>query len=172
MKRRMLTIFLLHLVALIFIGFAYYSTAQSRPFGGAPVGAITPGAIAVDRGPLGSPKPGSEPPPYLSALPLANEIPSPLKMGPEEIGVGTKKFHRPGLGGIRLDWCAGPGPHRGCGPPAAQLFCQHQGYSRAVSMVEEQGVGLGEQTRRIASNTSCRGPDCSGFLAITCSNSK
>lgn len=148
MKRRIVAIFFLHLFALLFIGLAY-STAHSRPFG--------------------APEPGSEPPPYLAALPLANKMPPPTNPGPEEIGVGTKKFHRPGVEGIRLDWCAGPGPHAGCGPPAAQMFCQWQGYSRAVSMVEEQGVGLAEQTRRIASNTSCHDPDCSGFLAITCS---
>lgn len=146
MAKRFFSILVLHLLALAFITLAY-SRAESRPFGRQ-----------------------AETPPYLQALPLARELPPAIKENAPEIGMGTKKFHRPGVEGYRLDWCAS-GAHQGCGPPAAQMFCQWQGYSRAVSMVEEQGVGLVEPTRRIASNRQCLGPDCSGFLSITCTKS-
>jgi hypothetical protein len=149
MAKRALLILALLVFALILIGSAY-SEVQSRPYGR-------------------KAEPG--PPPYVQALPNAEELPPPGKQAPAEVGLGTRRFIRPGVAGVRLDWCAGPGPNRGCGPPAAQLFCQNEGYSRAVSMVEEQGVGLAEQTRRIAENRACRGPNCSGFLSITCTKS-
>src|SRR5262245_55153913 len=136
MAKRAFLILALLLLALVLIG-SSYSEVQSRPFG--------------------SNKPA--PPPYVQSLPSAEQLPPPGKMPPAEIGLGTVRFTRPGLDGMRLDWCAGPGPNRGCGPPAAQLFCQSQGFSRAVSLVEEQGVGLTEPTRRISANQTCRGPN-------------
>lgn len=147
MSKRALVILALLGLALVFMASAY-SEAESRPYN----------------------RRGSEPqpPPYVQALPSAERLPAANKMPPAELGISTRRFVRPGVAGIRLDWCAGPGPNRGCGPPAAQMFCQNEGYSRAVSMVEEQGVGLVEQTRRIGANQACKGPNCSGFLSIIC----
>jgi hypothetical protein len=154
MAIRALTILTLLILALLFIGSAY-SEVQSRPYG------QLPAPVQDD----------AHAPPYLSALPLAAPLPAPTKKQQSEIGVGTKRFVRPGVEGVRLDWCVGPGQNRGCGPPAAQLFCQNQGYSRAVSMVEEQGVGLAEPTKQIGSHQTCKGPNCSGFLSLTCTKS-
>lgn len=161
MTKRFLTIFAIHTLALLAMMLAY-SHAESRPFNAE--------AVIVTRHP---PMPReAEPPPSLPSLPEAGELPPPAKPGRPETGLGTRKFVRPGVAGYRLDWCAGPGNDAGCGPPAAQLFCQWEGYNRAVSMVEEQGVGLVEPTRRMASNTQCRGPNCSGFLSITCTKQR
>ena len=162
MAKRLITIITLHFLALLFMTVSY-ARVEGRPFG------AEGGARYISNPPLpNDEKP--QPPPYLPSLPQAGEIPPPLINARPATGVGTKKFVRPGVEGFRLDWCAGPGNNLGCGPTAAQLFCQYKGFSRAVSMVEEQGVGLTEPTRRIASNTACTGPDCSGFLSLTCTN--
>ncbi len=79
----------------------------------------------------------------------------------------TRTFERPTVNDVRLDWCKHLGSQ--CGAPAADLFCQQQGYSKAVRFMIEPGIGaFGVPTVLFGDGRICRSPLCSGFLAITC----
>jgi hypothetical protein len=79
----------------------------------------------------------------------------------------TQTFNTPTINGVRLDWCRHFGTQ--CGEPAANLFCQRQGFTRAVRFSIDPGIGrTGVPTVILADGQLCRAAICSGFRAITC----
>lgn len=79
----------------------------------------------------------------------------------------TRTFETPTINGVRLDWCKHFASQ--CGAPAADLFCQQNGYTRATRFVIDPGIGaFGIPTVIFGDGRLCRAPICSGFRAITC----
>lgn len=79
----------------------------------------------------------------------------------------TRTFERPMINGVRLDWCRFFGSE--CGEPAAELFCQQKGYTRAVRFSIDPRIGAaGLPTVVFGEGRLCRADACSGFEAITC----
>ncbi|MEX3006917.1 hypothetical protein [Hoeflea sp. TYP-13] len=79
----------------------------------------------------------------------------------------TRTFSTPTINGVRLDWCKHWGSQ--CGAPAAELFCQQNGYARAVRFSIDPGLGaFGVPTVVFGDGRLCRAAICSGFRAITC----
>ncbi|MCP4319300.1 MAG: hypothetical protein GY789_25775 [Hyphomicrobiales bacterium] len=79
----------------------------------------------------------------------------------------TRTFNTPTINGVRLDWCKFFGSQ--CGEPAAELFCQQNGYTRAVRFSIDPGLGaFGVPTVVFGDGRLCRAAICSGFRAITC----
>lgn len=141
MLRRATLLFVLHLVAIMFMAFGYSRVAVSGEW---PIRMYDSGSpSSIESGTL---------PPQLHLEPY---------------GKSTRRFHRPYYLGSRLDWCAGPGA-RGCGPAAAYAYCNALGYHRPVSIVQERRIGDLSNTRQIGTDQLCSGPHCAGFLSITC----
>ncbi len=79
----------------------------------------------------------------------------------------TRTFEQPTINGVRVDWCKHLASQ--CGAPAADLYCQEQGYQRAVRFLIDPGIGaFGVPTVFFGDGRICRSPICSGFIAITC----
>lgn len=81
----------------------------------------------------------------------------------------SKTFVAPEIRGQRLDWCAHFAAD--CGKPAADLFCKENGFSAASAFSLAPNIGRsGVTTLVFGDGRLCRGPNCSGFRAITCTN--
>lgn len=79
----------------------------------------------------------------------------------------TTTFSEPGVHGYRLDWCAHFAAD--CGQPAADLFCQENGFTGAARFSMDPNIGgRGVSTLVFGDGRLCTGPTCSGFKAITC----
>lgn len=77
-----------------------------------------------------------------------------------------QRFRRPEFRGYRLDWCrvwAGE-----CGQPAAQAFCESEGYDRVVRFRIAENIGDRTPTRVIGSSQVCADRGCDGFRVIVC----
>ncbi|MDU9050394.1 MAG: hypothetical protein Q3M30_16235 [Candidatus Electrothrix sp. Rat3] len=75
-------------------------------------------------------------------------------------------FNMPAYRGYRLDWCMAFG--KGCGKPAADAFCQRQGFSKALDFVQDRGVNV--STMIISNNAICNPVHhrCDSFKVIRC----
>lgn len=78
----------------------------------------------------------------------------------------SKTFVTPFLNNYRLDWCKMF--EQGCGQPAAQMYCQKQGYA-AVENFQQQGA-LSVPTMTVGSHAVCdpKFHRCDGFSYIRC----
>jgi len=69
-----------------------------------------------------------------------------------------------GPAGRRLDFCLVWGAQ--CGQPAADAYCQKQGWEKASAWEPAQRVG---PTTILSGEQPCDDPSCDGFASITCS---
>lgn len=76
----------------------------------------------------------------------------------------TNVFDNPQVGGYGLDFCREWAAN--CGQPAADAFCQSQGYARALDF---KVVYDNQVTKVISSGQICNGPFCDRITQITCS---
>ena len=74
----------------------------------------------------------------------------------------VRNYFAPGVDGQRLDSCLTG--ERDCGKPAADAFCQAQGYENAILFQREPGI----LTRRLHSTERCEGAACMSFRQIKC----
>lgn len=74
----------------------------------------------------------------------------------------------PGYNGDRLDLCVDWGA--GCGEPAANKFCQVNGWAMASGYVVANDIGDSTPTRLIGTGAVCDQEFCDGFEEITCKN--
>ncbi len=84
---------------------------------------------------------------------------------PAMAGTETKSFNQPQFKGHLLDWCATWATD--CGKPAADMFCQKNGYEKATAFPKWNNPG--QSTRLIGSNQVCDEAECDGFTSIQCS---
>jgi hypothetical protein len=77
----------------------------------------------------------------------------------------VKTFVEPRYAEKRLDWCLQWSAN--CGKPAADFFCQYQGFKTAKAFAVDQAPG--ENTLVVGSNKVCEQPGCDSFASITCS---
>jgi PKD repeat protein len=75
-------------------------------------------------------------------------------------------FDDPMFGGYRVDLCLTWGTD--CGQPAADAFCEAEGYAQAQSFTIDYGLGELSPTSPIASTEVCDQAYCDGFASITC----
>jgi hypothetical protein len=94
------------------------------------------------------------------------EIPTADDRAHRPQGGRTVAFSRPTWNGMRLDWCVQP--RAGCGPWAAQSFCEAHGFRRVVQAVQEAEVGRYAHTSQIGTGLACAGSGCHGFARIVC----
>jgi hypothetical protein len=84
--------------------------------------------------------------------------------GPTDNSPLQKKFIRPMIDGVRLDWCKSFAEE--CGKPAADAFCMKMGYEEAKSY---GGPDMApNRTRCVGSREICNGSYCGGFHWIEC----
>jgi hypothetical protein len=84
---------------------------------------------------------------------------------PAMAGTETKSFNQPQYKGHLLDWCVTWATD--CGKPAADKFCQKNGYDSASAFPKWNNPG--QSTRLIGSNQVCDEDECDGFTTIQCS---
>lgn len=72
-------------------------------------------------------------------------------------------YSEPEVDGVRVDWCYGWS--KGCGKPAADAYCQSEGYAEAKEFDKAEGVG---PTRVLSTGQLCDDPTCDGFESLTC----
>jgi hypothetical protein len=77
-----------------------------------------------------------------------------------------KTFPKPKQGAYRVDWCYQWAAL--CGQPAADRFCQSKSFVNAQDFVEDVNIGSLTPTVVQATGQVCNGPDCDGFVYITC----
>jgi hypothetical protein len=75
---------------------------------------------------------------------------------------GPQTFQNPMSHGMRTDLCQ-TAVATGCGEPSANMWCQHKGYTRAVSY----NWTLGAPAWRQGEGTVCNGP-CGILTEVTC----
>jgi len=100
---------------------------------------------------------------------LKSSVPPPVQNNCCASGVkqaATQKFNYPRSGAHRLDWCREWAQN--CGKPAADAFCQGQGYAYATGFSQDPDIGIGQPTRIITSGQICNQGFCDGFRSITC----
>ena len=78
-------------------------------------------------------------------------------------------FQNPMIQGYRLDVCRVWGSE--CGKPAADAFCQRQGFGNATLFTVDNDIGAQSPTRVIATGQICNEGYCDGFKSITCASS-
>jgi hypothetical protein len=76
----------------------------------------------------------------------------------------VRNFFAPEVAGTRLDACLASGA---CGRPAADAFCQEQGYDRAMIFQRESFAA----TRALDSEKTCTG-SCTAFRQVKCITAK
>lgn len=75
-----------------------------------------------------------------------------------------REFVFPRFNDYRVDFCY---KHTwGCGAPAANSFCSHMGYLKAVHFEKECSV---QATKALGNQELCFGDECSAFKTIVCS---
>lgn len=77
-------------------------------------------------------------------------------------------FMKPKYNGKRLDICVNWGVD--CGQPAADAFCQMEGWAGAKSFAISEDIGASNPTRLIGTGAICDQDFCDGFTSITCAN--
>lgn len=75
----------------------------------------------------------------------------------------AQDFFRPSYQGQNVDWCLNWGS-RGCGQPAADAFCQMNGFAHAISFDGR----LMRPTALLGENRTCDSGFCKGFTRISC----
>jgi hypothetical protein len=83
---------------------------------------------------------------------------------PAMAGTETKSFNQPQYKGHLLDWCLTWATD--CGKPAADKFCQKNGYDAASAFPKWEDAG--QATRLIGSNQVCDEAMCDSFTSIQC----
>jgi hypothetical protein len=78
----------------------------------------------------------------------------------------SRIFPAPSVEGRRLDLCFVWGAQ--CGQPAADAFCQAQGFDAASVWEPENDIGAATPTIVLTGGAVCSHPDCDGFRTITC----
>jgi hypothetical protein len=68
--------------------------------------------------------------------------------------------------GNRLDWCLKWSED--CGRPAADAYCQAQGFVKALQFIPDRHIGSRSPTRLIGTGATCDLARCDGFRQITC----
>ena len=74
----------------------------------------------------------------------------------------ARNYFAPEIDGARLDACLAGAAH--CGKPAADAFCQAQGFDEALIFQRE----ILASTKRLGSDLVCEGGTCTGFRQIKC----
>ncbi|HKO09237.1 MAG TPA: TIR domain-containing protein [Alphaproteobacteria bacterium] len=91
-------------------------------------------------------------------------VPAPAAQPPASGGVpATRRFDNPMVEGMALDYCRLL--ERDCGKPAADAFCQSQGFAASIDFTPQFHA---PPTRVIASGQVCDKPICARMVAITC----
>ena len=72
------------------------------------------------------------------------------------------------VGGERLDLCLYWAAD--CGKPAADKFCELNGWTNSASHVVANNIGAVASTRLIGTDAVCDQDFCDGFKSITCEN--
>jgi hypothetical protein len=78
----------------------------------------------------------------------------------------TRHFDEPMLQGVALDFCRAWA--RDCGKPAADAFCQSQGFAMATDFVTRPNA---PPTRVISTGQVCDNMRCARIASLTCANS-
>lgn len=78
----------------------------------------------------------------------------------------TQTFPAPSVDGRRVDICLEWGAQ--CGQPAADAFCQEQGFDAALAWEPDEDIGAVTPTVVLAGRAVCDDPSCDGFATITC----
>jgi hypothetical protein len=86
---------------------------------------------------------------------------------PSSSDAQVRRFHRPTVGGIALDWCLTWAQN--CGQAAADNFCRWQGYDRAVNFRQAPDIGY---TRILRTGQICNQRYCDGFAFIDCARAR
>jgi hypothetical protein len=96
---------------------------------------------------------------------------APMEQAAAATSGEVRTFIAPAVNGVRLDWCKHFG--RDCGQPAADLYCQQQGFDKATQFAIEPNIGTrGIATIVFGDGRQCQGPVCNGFRSITCMKNK
>ncbi len=101
-----------------------------------------------------------QPSPQVPTAPAVTATPRPPS-GPQE-----ETFRFPVHQVYRLNFCVEG--DTGCGDPAANTWCENQGFSRAARWAREENIGALYPTVFIGSGTICDKFLCDGFEEITC----
>ncbi len=105
----------------------------------------------------------SAPPPAQAA---SAGVPAQAARPPASGGVpATRHFDNPLVEGVALDFCRSWA--RECGKPAADAFCQSQGFAAAIDFTRQPHA---PPTRVIGSGQVCNGANCARIAAVTCGN--
>jgi len=105
----------------------------------------------------------SSPPPAQAA---SANVPAPAGQPPGSGAVPvTRHFDNPMVEGVALDNCRTWA--RDCGKPAADAFCQSQGFAAAIDFTRQPHA---PPTRVISSGQVCNGANCARITAVTCGN--
>jgi hypothetical protein len=75
----------------------------------------------------------------------------------------ARRFQRPTVQGVRVDWCLVWGNE--CGKPAADAFCRSRGFARATNFEKIEDV---PPTIVIGSNQRCNDAFCDAIGNVTC----
>jgi len=103
----------------------------------------------------------SSPPPAQTA---SAGVPAQAARPPASGGVpATRHFDNPLVEGVALDFCRSWA--RECGKPAADAFCQSQGFAAAIDFTRQPHA---PPTRVIGSGQVCNGANCARIDAVTC----
>lgn len=86
---------------------------------------------------------------------------------PPSYGPGTEIFHNPTFRGNTVDKCLYSRGDRQCGKPAADRFCELNGYRESISYDLRERAG---NTLLLGSETRCRGSSCDALRAVACKN--
>jgi hypothetical protein len=74
----------------------------------------------------------------------------------------VRNYFAPEQAGLRLDSCLTG--FTDCGKPAADAFCQAEGFEIAIIFQREAAI----QTIRLGNGEFCTGPTCTSFRQIKC----
>ncbi len=97
----------------------------------------------------------------------ANTEKSDTRAMPPSYGPDTQIFDNPRYAGSAVDKCLYSRGDRQCGKPAADRFCELQGYRESISydLIERAG-----NTFLLGSESKCRGSSCDAFRAVACTH--
>ncbi len=84
---------------------------------------------------------------------------------PPSYGPGTEIFKQPRYRGNAVDKCLYSRGDRQCGKPAADRFCELNGYRESITYDLHERHG---NTFLLGSESQCRGSSCDAFRAVAC----